>query len=147
MHAFEAGREERRDFSIAYALLRITLGINIALHGITRITAGQGTFVAELTRQFQATVLPHFAVQIFGYVLPWAEAIIGLLVLFGTITQAALIAGALLMAVLTFGTALRQDWNVAGLQLIYAVVYFLLIAGRRYNWLSLDRLLSSRPHR
>jgi thiosulfate dehydrogenase (quinone) large subunit len=53
-----------------------------------------------------------------------------------------LVAGALLMIVLTFGTALHQDWQVAGLQLIYAIAYALLIAFRRFNSLSLDRLLS-----
>lgn len=89
-------------------------------------------------------MLPHFSVVIFGYALPWAEAIIGLLVLFGVLTEWALIAGALLMALLTFGTSLRQDWNVAGLQLIYAVVYFLLIAFRRHNRFAADRLLSKK---
>ena len=128
-------------FTLAYALLRITLGINIALHGISRTLAGPGTFVASLTKQFAATPLPDFAVRGFGYTLPWLEALIGLLILFGAFTRVALVAGALLIAVLTFGSSLHQDWNVAGLQLIYAAVYFILIAFRRYNSLSLDRLL------
>jgi len=46
-------------FTLAYALLRITLGINIALHGISRTLAGPGTFVASLTKQFAATPLPE----------------------------------------------------------------------------------------
>lgn len=131
-----------RDVSLAYALLRVTLGINIALHGITRIVAGQSTFAASLSKQFAVTTLPHFAVQGFGYVLPWGEAIIGLLLLFGAGTRVALITGALVMAMLTFGTCLVQDWNVAGLQLIYSTVYFLLIAMMRYNRFSIDSLLS-----
>ena len=130
------------DFALAYALLRVTLGINIAIHGISRIVAGPAAFVAGLTKQFAGTPLPHFAVQGFGYVLPWAEALIGLLALFGAFTRAALIAGALLIAVLTFGSTLHQDWDVAGLQLIYATVYFLLLALRRYNAFSVDGLLS-----
>jgi thiosulfate dehydrogenase [quinone] large subunit len=130
-----------RDVSLAYALLRLTMGINIGLHGITRIVAGTGTFEATLSKQFAGTVLPHLAVQAFGYVLPWAEAIIGLLLLFGAWTRVALIAGALVMAMLTFGTCLLQDWNVAGLQLIYSTVYFLLMAMARYNRFSLDGLL------
>jgi len=130
------------DFAVAYALLRVTLGINIAIHGISRIVAGPAAFVAGLAKQFAGTPLPHFAVQGFGYVLPWAEALIGLLVLFGAFTRAALIAGALLIAVLTFGSTLHQDWDVAGLQLIYATVYFLLLALCRYNAFSVDGLLS-----
>jgi len=48
------GDSSRHNLSIAYALLRIILGTNIALHGITRIIAGTGLFVAELSKQFQA---------------------------------------------------------------------------------------------
>ncbi len=134
----------RGDVAIAYALLRVTLGINIALHGITRIVAGLGAFAATLTKEFAATPLPYFAVAGFGYALPWAEAVIGLLLLFGAWTRGALIAGALVMAALTFGTCLRQDWNVAGVQLIYSAVYFILIATARYNRFAVDDLLARR---
>jgi thiosulfate dehydrogenase [quinone] large subunit len=113
------------DLSVAYALLRRTAG-----------------FAASLTSQFAGTPLPHFAVQGFGYLLPWAEAVIGLLVFFGGLTRLALIAGALVMVALTFGTCLRQDWNVAGLQLIYSAVYFILIGLLRHNAFSVDALLS-----
>ncbi len=131
------------DLTMAYPLLRLILGLNIALHGISRIVAGEGAFVAGLTKQFAGTPLPGFVVQGFGYALPWLEALIGLLVLFGAFTRIALIAGALLIAVLTFGSTLHQDWDIAGLQLIYAVVYFLLIALQRYNAFSLDRVFHS----
>jgi len=138
----EAGAESAGDYSAAYALLRATLGVNIAMHGISRILGGVGAFAAGLEKQFAATALPNFAVAAFAHALPWAEAAIGLLILFGAATQFALIAGALLILVLTFGTNLHQDWQVAGLQLIYAVVYALLIAFRRYNAFSLDRAWS-----
>ena len=132
------------DLSLAYALLRITLGINIALHGITRILAGPAIFVATLTKQFASTPLPHFAVQAFGYALPWFEAVLGLLILFGALTRIALVGGALLIMVLTFGSSLHQDWDIAGLQLTYAAVYFLLIAFGRHNWFAVDGLFSKR---
>lgn len=131
-----------RDYSLAYALLRAMLGVNIAMHGISRILMGVGVFASGIEKQFAATVLPHFAVAAFAHVLPWAEASIGLLILFGVATRSALVAGALLMIVLTFGSNLHQDWQVAGLQLIYAIAYALLIAFQKYNAFSLDRLLS-----
>jgi len=135
------------DLLMAYALLRITLGVNIAVHGIARIMAGTGAFTSTLTNQFAGTPLPHFAVQGFGYVLPWVEAVIGLLILFGAFTRLALIAGALVMIALTSGICLRQDWNVAGLQLIYSTVYFLMIAMMRYNGFSVDRLVAQTRER
>jgi len=48
------------------------------------------------------------------------------------------------MSALTFGTALRQDWDVAGLQLLYSAVYAALIAGLRYNSLSVDQKFAAR---
>lgn len=132
------------DRQIAYALLRFTLGINIALHGIARLAAGEGIFAAHLMAQFAGVPLPAVFVHVFAYALPWAEAATGLLILLGAATRPALIAGALLMAVLTFGVSLVQDWNVAGLQLIYAVVYFLLLAFIGYNRWSVDGLTARR---
>ena len=130
------------DFSLAYALLRATLGVNIAMHGISRILAGVKVFTAALEKQFAATPLPHFAVRAFGSALPWAEALVGLLILVGAATRITLVAGGLLILVLTLGSTLHQDWEIAGLQLIYATVYSILIAFRKYNLLSLDRLFA-----
>ena len=122
--------------------MRATLGVNICLHGVTRIGAGTGKFALSLVAMFHATVLPPLLVRMFGYGLPWMEAIVGLLVLVGFWTRYALTGGALLILLLTFGTALRQDWETAGLQLTYALAFGLLLVFRERNRLSLDQLLS-----
>jgi len=132
------GRPHNSDVILAYTLLRLTLGVNIAGHGISRILAGPGLFATALIKQFANTPLPQFAVAGFAYALPWMEALVGVLILAGAETRVALAAGALLMVVLTFGSTLHQDWEIAGLQLIYAMVYFGLLAFRQYNLLSVD---------
>jgi thiosulfate dehydrogenase [quinone] large subunit len=132
----------RRGAALAFVLLRLTLGLNICMHGVSRIAAGPATFAGSLVPMFQKTPLPPWSVHIFGLILPWAEAILGLLLLVGLCTRFALVAGALLILVLTFGTTLRQDWNIAGVQLIYAAVYAALLALDRWNDYSVDRLLS-----
>jgi len=126
------------DSSLAYALLRITLGLNIFMHGTSRLLAGVGNFVSGMIKLFQSTVLPTAVVVPFGYALPWLEAGLGFLIIVGFRTREALVAGSLLMLALTFGTALRQDWDVAGVQLLYSAVYAALIAALRYNRLSVD---------
>ena len=131
------------DLSLAYLVLRATLGVNIFLHGVARILGGQGHFVSTLTQQFHSSLLPHSLVVAFGYTLPWAEAAIGLLVLIGLFTRAALILGALLILVLTFGSSLLQDWQVVGLQLIYAIVYASLLAFLSANRFSVDALIGT----
>jgi thiosulfate dehydrogenase (quinone) large subunit len=135
---------QRGDGAVAYLLLRVMIGVNIFMHGATRIAAGVSAFAAGLVGMFHQTPLPPAFVHAYGVALPWLEALIGLLVLVGAQTRWALIAGFLLMLSLTFGVSLRQDWQTAGLQLTYGVVYAILLAFRQYNLLSVDALLAKR---
>src|ERR1700740_345412 len=107
-------RTPHKDAALALLFLRATLGLNIFIHGLSRILAGPAAFAATLVQQFHATPLPSGVVSAFAYALPWVEAIIGLLVLLGAATRLALSTGALLILVLTFGSTLHQDWEVAG---------------------------------
>ena len=128
------------DAAIAYGILRLSFGVNIMLHGVSRLLAGQAGFLAYLNHYFEkAPLMPKAFLPVFGTVLPVVEAAVGLLLLLGLFTRFALIAGALVMTVLVFGTNLAQDWNVAGLQLIYCFLYYYLLVHRReWNALSLD---------
>jgi thiosulfate dehydrogenase (quinone) large subunit len=137
-------KSRRRGPALAFLLLRLTLGLNICMHGVSRIAAGPATFADSIVPMFRNTPLPAWGVHVFGLVLPWAEAILGFLLLLGFCTRFALVAGSLLILVLTFGTTLRQDWSTAGVQLSYAAVYAALLALDRWNDYSLDRLLSLR---
>jgi len=132
------------DRSLAYVVLRVTLGLNIFMHGFSRVLGGVGKFVDSMDKMFGNTPLPITFVQPFAYALPWLEAGIGFLIFTGFRTREALVTGALLMLALTFGTALRQDWDVAGLQLLYSAVYAALIAGLPYNRLSVDQKFAAR---
>lgn len=136
--------DNQKDIPVAYLLLRVTLGVNISIHGISRIIGGPSAFAQSLVTLFQKTFLPAWAVFGFGLGLPWLEAILGLLVLTGLRTRIALIGGSILIIVLTFGSSLRQDWNSAGLQLIYASIYAALLAFLDKNTLSLDTFVRSR---
>jgi thiosulfate dehydrogenase [quinone] large subunit len=91
-----------------------------------------------LVAQFAHAPLPGWSVWSFGMVLPAVEALLGLLLLVGLRTRAALVAGSLLIMVLTFGSALVQDWSAASIQLSYALVYSILIFLLRYNGWSVD---------
>jgi thiosulfate dehydrogenase [quinone] large subunit len=130
-----------RGVALPYALLRIALGLNICLHGVVRWAAGLRNFAGSLLPMFQKTPLPAWSVYSFGYVLPIVEALVGACVLFGFQTKRALISGSVLMLVLTFGSTLRQDWPTVGIQLMYSLVYSLLLAGTPVNYYSIDSRL------
>ena len=131
--------QEFHDRTIAYMLLRVFLGVNIASHGVSRLLAAS-KFENALAAQFAHSFLPHSAVVAFALALPWAETLIGSLILAGLWTRLALIGGALLMIVLTLGSCLIQDWQVAGIQLIYQIAYFFLLFLLNYNHWSVDAL-------
>jgi len=131
----------QKDAALAYFLLRVTIGTNIFIHGLSRNQAGPSHFADALVPAFQHAPLSSGFVRLFALSLPWAESVVGLLVLAGIRTRLALAAGSLLILTLTFGATLNQDWESAGLQLIYAAVYASLLAFRHYNTFSIDALL------
>ena len=129
------------DGDLAYLLLRATIGMNILGHGLARIFSGPDQFASTLAASFRSTPLAAALVIQFASALPWIEGTIGLLVLIGLFNRLALSAGAALIIILTFGATLHQDWDSAGLQLIYAAVYAALLALSNRNAYSADALI------
>ena len=138
--------EKTTDRNLAYLLLRVFLGINIAVHGASRIYSGVAGFANELVSQFAKTPLPSRMVYLFGVSLPFAEAVIGVLIFLGLWSRLAYCAGFLLIIALTFGSTLRQDWTAAGWQLLYAFAYAALLALREHNRYSVDGARTKSQH-
>jgi thiosulfate dehydrogenase [quinone] large subunit len=129
------------DRQLAYVLFRLTLGINILVHGAGRIFGpGAEAFASTTAAEFSKTPLPAGMVHAFLIVVPFAELVLGVLTTLGLFTRWALALGGLLIAALVFGTAMRSDWNTVGVQMIYAITYYLLLANRSENRFSLDAL-------
>jgi thiosulfate dehydrogenase (quinone) large subunit len=123
----------------AYTILRLTFGANIMLHGVSRLLAGHAAFLAYLSHYFEKTpAVPASLLPAFAWALPPVETTLGLLLVLGLWTRFALIAGALVLTGLAIGTNLAQDWGVAGLQLIYALLYYHLLVHRDQNLVSID---------
>jgi thiosulfate dehydrogenase (quinone) large subunit len=102
-------------------------------------------FAEAIVSSFAETPLPPLSVRLFALSLPFAEAGIGFLLVLGLFTRWALVAGGLVMTALVFGTALRSDWETVGIQMIYAAIYYLLLAGKIYNYFSLDSVRRCSP--
>src|ERR1700749_1229670 len=82
------------DECIAYGIMRLTTGINIALHGISRQVAGQAAFLAYLNHYFEKTpLIPKESLPVFAFTIMWAETIFGILMVVGAFTRVALIGG------------------------------------------------------
>lgn len=125
-----------RDQRLAYLLLRLFTGLDFFGHGFARIFTGThlGGFAQGMVRSMTAAPLPAQLVLATGYTVPCLELAIGVLLLTGLLVRQALIAGLLLMFVLLFGISMKQDWNIASQQLLYAfVLAALLFARDRYD--------------
>ena len=123
--------------NLAFLLTRVAVGISLFGHGVVRLPRDR----------FEKSWLPAPVVGTFGYVLPWIEFGIGLLLIIGLFTRSALIGGAVLMIALIGGCCLIEDWSAIPSQLMHAgFCALLLVFLERYNYYSFDRrLLSDNP--
>ncbi len=139
MASFKASKDMKKltNDQLAFVLARITIGLNLLIHGVVRIPK-LSKFVAHITEGFRDTYLPHFIVLPFAYILPFIELILGLLLLIGLKTRWATAAGALLIAILIFGTSLQEDWALVGSQMIYAIFFFIMIKNLEHNAFAID---------
>ena len=127
------------DAALAHGLARVALGLNIAIHGYSRLPNLVG-FANGMVKQFAATFLPSPLVYITGLSIAICEAVIGTLLVIGLVLRPALVGGALLMLLLIFGSTLIQQWEIVSVQMITVAFYVGLLATVRHDRFSLDGL-------
>ena len=130
-------------YRIAYALFRITLGVNMFFHGFMRIISDTSAWVEGQVVTFSDSFLPEVSVRVFLHVLPYFELVLGTLLTLGLFTWWSSIAGALMMLALLFGNTTRQDWGTAGNNMHYTLYFCILIAAHAYDSFALDKRRSS----
>ncbi|TMM30018.1 DoxX family membrane protein [Polaribacter aestuariivivens] len=126
-----------------FALLRIAMGVNFLGHGLVRFSKLEG-FKNWMITTFQDSILPNFAVSIWGSVLPFLEFAIGLLLILGLFTYRASIAGAIVIIILITGSCLVEKWDWAGMQMIYALFFYFIITNIDKNKISIDNLIQKK---
>lgn len=125
---------------VAFALLRVALGVVFLFSGIGKLMGGIGNFAGKMSELF-AGKLPSALVLPFAYSLPFLEVTIGALIVLGLFTRLALaLSGALLVA-LTFGMVMAGDPPTVAHNVQYAFVNFVLLWFCEMNGYAIDRLL------
>ena len=140
-------QDELQDRCMAYVMLRVTLGVDFLGHGFIRLFHGDALFAQGMAKQMADTPMPAWFVHDFGLVLPPIELALGLLLVLGLFTRWSLVAGAGLMMALMVGITLKQDWATAGTQLVYSLVFFILLYARAGNDATWPDLLRTRSIR
>jgi thiosulfate dehydrogenase (quinone) large subunit len=134
-------RAGETDRAVAYLLVRLTIGASLFGHGLVRMPK-LAAFHAQLIGEFTKSMVPSFLVSACSYALPFAELIVGTLLLAGALTRAAAVAGGVVMIVLVLGTTSIEHFNVIGDQLVHALLLATVVAFRSHNRYSVDRLLA-----
>lgn len=128
----------------AVALGRWCLGIVFLFFGIGKI-AGEGGvsgFTQYLASQFQKTWLPSWLVSCFGCFQPYAEVVLGALLVLGLWRNVVLFITALDLLALTFGQVLLQQPAVVFNNTGYTFLAALVLFGARFDrWVLFPRPL------
>ncbi|HTW93213.1 MAG TPA: DoxX family membrane protein [Tepidisphaeraceae bacterium] len=125
---------------LGYAALRLAIGMSMLIHGLERLPK-TAAFVAATEKQFAGSPLPPTLVAAFAHVTPPVETLIGILVFFGIATSTGLILGGLWMVALIFGATLIEQYQVVGVQLLYSLIFFVLLQYLPQNRMSVDWLV------
>ena len=79
-----ASPDATQNHQLAYALFRLTLGLNIFFHGFIRIVVGRQNFCRLQTEKlFTNSLLPMWLVHSFLSILPFLEVLVGVLIILG----------------------------------------------------------------
>ncbi|MDY0986038.1 DoxX family membrane protein [Flavobacterium sp. CFBP9031] len=124
----------------SFLLLRIAIAISMFGHGLVRLPK-LATFSNWMVGSFENSMLPKIIVTPFSYILPIAEFTIGLFLLLGIFTKPSLIAGAIVMLILLFGTSMIENWESIPSQLIHIAFFALLLHFADYNSWAIDTLI------
>ncbi|MEO2099866.1 MAG: DoxX family protein [Flavobacteriaceae bacterium] len=128
---------------LAFLLARITLGINLFLHGFVRVPKLEA-FANGLTQGFENTMLPLALVAIVAYAIPFIEMVLGIFMLLGLYSKKVLATAAIFIMLLITGSAFKEDWNAIGTQMLYALFIFFLLKNLEYEvWAVKKSKLSS----
>ena len=98
---------KRRNFSHLDDSLRAEVSRDL----VPQIGTVVGRQVEGSLTHCDSTLLPHAAVEVFGYVLPWLETSIGLLTLVGVLPRPALVERGFIDRSTNTRNTLRQDWE------------------------------------
>ena len=109
-----------KDFKTTYFFLRLPVALSIFGHGLVRLPKLQ-TFTEGMVKSMEKSAIPESLLTPFGYLIPIAEFVIGLVLLIGYQTKYTIYAGLALMGLLVFGSASVENWSGIEAQLVHSI--------------------------
>jgi thiosulfate dehydrogenase (quinone) large subunit len=108
--------------SAGVALLRWALGLMFLVGGVTKLFMLKGFVTGYLVPAFANTFLPVWLLTIYGFALPFVEAILGLALILGVCRPTVLFATGLTLISLAFGQMLIQGQAIVANIMVYLLM-------------------------
>lgn len=106
-------------FKTAFFFLRLPVAISLLGHGLVRLPKLAG-FSNWMVTTMEKSVIPAALIVPFSYLLPVAEALLGLVLLLGFKIRLTLYASIALMSLLILGSCSIENWSAIEAQLLHA---------------------------
>lgn len=115
-----------KDFKTIFFFLRLPIAISLAGHGLVRLPKLQ-TFTEGMVKSMEKSAIPEALIMLFGYVLPFLEAIIGISLLIGFKPKLTIYSTIALMSILILGSSSIENWSAIEAQLLHSLYLFALL--------------------
>lgn len=115
-----------KDFKTIFFFLRLPVAISLAGHGLVRLPKLQ-TFTEGMVKSMEKSAIPEALITLFGYVLPFLEAIIGISLLIGFKPKLTIYSAIALMSILILGSSSIENWSAIEAQLLHSLYLFVLL--------------------
>ncbi|MBE9582820.1 DoxX family membrane protein [Mucilaginibacter sp. JRF] len=125
---------------VSYLLARLPIAVSMLGHGLARMPK-LDKFSGWMVGEFSQSVFPQGMVHAFAYLLPFAELLVGVLLLIGLFTRYAIVGGAVIMLMLIFGSSTIEQWNNVFIQMLYGLYFAVLYYFLPYNSYAIDSTL------
>lgn len=112
-----------KDFKTAFLFLRLPVAVSLLGHGLVRIPKLQA-FSEWMVTTMEKSAIPTVLIVPFGYILPVAEAVIGIMLLINLKIKYTLYSALVLMSVLIFGSCSIENWSAIEAQLLHSLYLF-----------------------
>lgn len=119
-------KETMKDFATAFFFARLPVAVSLLGHGLVRLPKLRA-FSEWMVTTMEKSVIPEFLLIPFGYLLPFAEAAIGILLLIRYRIRLTIYAALALMSILVLGSCSIENWPAIESQLLHSFYLFGLL--------------------
>lgn len=112
-----------KNFKTAFFFLRLPVAVSLLGHGLVRLPKLQA-FSDWMVTTMEKSAIPTALIVPFSYILPVAEAVIGILLLINFKMKYTLYASLVVMSLLIFGSCSIENWAAIEAQLLHSFYLF-----------------------